>query len=240
MHSKISQFSPRRNRKGFTLVELLIVIAIILVLSSIIFAVVKRAKLGAEKTQTINTIKSVEIGLAAFQTEYGKPPVPDEILAAGTDLVIGDRGGPYSNAYIVAVLEGLGPNDTSVRFNFAGGEWRVETVNKKLEAYINFPRTQKKKNGVYDKIGDPAELELFDAWGNPLMIALNIPPFQTDFQQGVRDRRMFTNSLGEYSDTLPREENSVMWSYGKDGVKGSAADQGPNPSYKGSDDVISW
>jgi prepilin-type N-terminal cleavage/methylation domain-containing protein len=246
MSSKTSLFSSRRFRRditrrhGFTLVELLVVIAIILVLTTLIVAGVKRAMLGAQKTQTMNLMRSVNIGLTAFHTEYSKPPLPDQVIAAGTDIVLGERGGGYSNAYIVAVLEGLGPDDTAVRFNFAGGEWQVNAVNKKLEAYFTFPRVQEKKNGAYDRRGDASELELFDAWGNTLMIALNVPPFQTDSQQGVRDRLCYTNTLADYSDTAPREENHVIWSYGKDGAKGNASDQGGSPSFRGSDDVISW
>lgn len=240
MSSKTSLLSPRSHRTGFTLVELLIVIAIILVLSALTITGVKKAMLGAQKTQTQNLIRSVNIGLSAFHTEYGKPPLPDLVIAAGTDIVLGERGGAFSNAYIVAVLEGLGPDDTGVRFNFAGGEWQVNTVNKKLESYFTFPRVQQKKNGAYDQVGDASELELFDSWGNTLMIALNVPPFQVESQQGVRDKLLFTNNLANYSDSAPREENHVIWSYGKDGVKGNADRPGDTPPFRGSDDVISW
>jgi prepilin-type N-terminal cleavage/methylation domain-containing protein len=240
MFAKTSLTSSLRHRKGFTLVELLIVIAIILVLTVLIIAGVKKAMLGAHKTQTLNLIRSVNIGLTAFHTEYSKPPIPDEIIEAGADIVLGERGGSYSNAFIVAVLEGLGPEDTQVRFNFAGGEWQVNAVNKKLESYFTFPRVQKKKTGAYDKIGDPSELELFDAWGNTLMIGLNVPPFQAESQQGTKDRLLFTRDLANYSDTAPREENHVIWSYGKDAVKGDAQRMGDTPPFRGSDDVISW
>lgn len=246
MSSNISLIFSRRQRRdiahrqGFTLVELLVVIAIILVLSTFIIAGVKKAMLNAQKTQTLNLVRSVNIGLTAFHTEYSKPPLPDHIIAAGTDVVLGDRGGSNSNAYIVAVLEGLGPDDTAVRFNFAGGEWKVNAVNKKLEAYFTFPRVQQKKNGAYGVIGDSSELEMFDSWGNTLMVALNVPPFQVDSQQGVRDRLCFTNTLADYSDSSPREESHVIWSYGKDGVKGNGNNAGGSPSVRGSDDVISW
>ncbi len=239
MISKNPSPQPRKRSKGFTLVELLVVIAIILALSAIVLGVVKRAMLTAQKTSTTNTIRNLQTGLVAFQAEYNKPPLPDEVIAAGQDIVIGERGSPYSNAYIVAVLEGLGPDDINLNFSFGGGDWKVASVNKKLEAYTTFPRVDQKKNGAYNRMGDPAFLELFDSWENPLMIALNVPPYQTDFAQGTRDSRCYTNTLADYSDTAPRDENFAIWSYGKDGVKGTTK-SGGTPRFGGSDDVKSW
>jgi hypothetical protein len=50
-----------------------------------------------------------------------------------------------------------------------------------------------------------------------------------------------TLGLAVYSDTKPRNESYVIWTYGKDGKKGSEESKGKKlPPYRGSDDVVSW
>lgn len=113
-------------------------------------------------------------------------------------------------------------------------------MNPNFEEYIIFTRSPDKKNGVFEKEGDPLDGQLYDAWGRTLMIALNVPPYSTDKNNGLNDQWLDTTDLATYSDTFPREESFVTWSYGRDGVKGTAGKaQGSNP-YRGSDDVISW
>jgi prepilin-type N-terminal cleavage/methylation domain-containing protein len=222
-----------QSSKGFTLVELLVVIAIIVTLAAALIMGVRGAMLKAQKTQCLNTMRSVTTGLTAFSFDYGRPPIPTN--APPADIVFGKQGGSYRNDYIVAVLEG-----TEKSFNFEGVVWDVNLVNPKLEPYTQFERSPTKKNGVYELEGDPNSGLLYDPWQKTIMIGINVPPYVEDSAQGVRDKLMFTDGLADYPDTKPREEQFIIWSYGKDGVKGSAGKAVTNNPYKGSDDVISW
>lgn len=222
--------------RGFTLVELLVVIAIIAVLATLIFGSVRSAVLRAQKVRCTAAIREVNTGLQTFSADYMRPPIPVN-LQPGTlpDVVFGDPGGRYTNDYIVSVLEG---EDKS--FSFEGGDWNTRSTNPKLEEYIIFPRNLEKKNGVNNVQGDARFGQILDPWGNPLLIAINVPPFTNERSEGLNDKWMETYGLGVYPDSEPRVEPFVIWSYGRDAAKGTAGKPQASNRLSASDDVVSW
>ena len=58
----------RRRRRGFTLIELLVVISIIGVLIGLLLPAVQAARRAARRTQCLNNIRQVGLGLIQFQT----------------------------------------------------------------------------------------------------------------------------------------------------------------------------
>jgi hypothetical protein len=104
---------------------------------------------------------------------------------------------------------------------------------------VAFPFAPDKKGGVGD------DGKLYDPWGGEIMIAINvensIDSELEDFDNGKNDRRMHTWGLAEYTETKPREQAYVLWSYGKDKKKGkNAPSVNSVVSLQNSDDVISW
>lgn len=240
-NKKLLFYNPMKTKskfqkKGFTLVELLIVIAIIVSLAALIVAGTRKAILKSQKVSCLNTMRSVGAGLQAYISDRNVPPLPVALRTPeGIDTVFGSPTGQYPNDYLVAVLEG---EDKS--FTYGGDPWLTSEVNPNFEEYVKLARTPDKKNGVYDKPGDQLSGRLYDPWGRMLMIAVNVPPYIEVENGGKNDKLMFTDGLTTYPDTRPHEESFVIWSYGKDGVKGTA---GKNPAanpYRSSDDVISW
>jgi prepilin-type N-terminal cleavage/methylation domain-containing protein len=223
-------------RRGFTLVELLVVIAIMVVLATLVIAGVRNAILKAHKVRATGAIRELTTAMTAFSADYNRPPVPPEALAMNLpDVIFGRAGGSYTNDFVVAVLEG---QDRT--FSFDGGDWNTRTINPKLEEYMQFPRTMEKKNGVVNLTGDPLFGQILDPWGRPYMIAINVPPFSQERSNGVNDRWMETYGLAVYPDYEPRYEPFAVWTYGKDGVKGTAGKAAGVNRYQSSDDVGSW
>jgi prepilin-type N-terminal cleavage/methylation domain-containing protein len=58
------------RKRGFTLVELLTVIAIIAILASLLFPVFARAKAAAKQTQCISNLKQVGDSIAMYMSDY--------------------------------------------------------------------------------------------------------------------------------------------------------------------------
>lgn len=69
----MARFSSRTSR-AFTLIELLIVIAIIGILMALLFPAVNGAIDAARKAQAKNDVTQIATAVTAYETEYGKLP----------------------------------------------------------------------------------------------------------------------------------------------------------------------
>ena len=87
-----------KTRHGFTLIEMLVVVAIIMILAGLLLPVIKQAIEQGRRTRALAEIKQIETAWKEYKREYARyynPAVPDPILMD-------------SNA--VAVLSGLNTN----------------------------------------------------------------------------------------------------------------------------------
>ena len=64
----------RQNWRGFTLIEMLVVIVIIAILVALLFPAIKQAILKAEVAKAKTTILSIATAVKAFNSEYGYLP----------------------------------------------------------------------------------------------------------------------------------------------------------------------
>lgn len=220
--------------RGFTLVELLVVFSIVATLAVLGFLGSSRFIERGKKIQAMAQFRDFQIGLAMFEVDYQKPPIPESKQWDGYDTIYGNPNPLYHNGFLIATLVG-----ESKEFAYAGETFRVDDVNRLRQSYVQFPFKADNKGGV-GKDGN-----LYDPWGREVIVAVN--GFQgrnldlVDFREGKSDRRLHTWKLAEYTDTKPKDQAYVFWSYGKDGKKGrSAASPGSVVPYGGSDDVVSW
>jgi hypothetical protein len=184
-------------------------------------------------------IKDLRMGFESFASENGnRPLLPTERRDQGLDTVYGNKGGEFSTAIIVAVLGGKGDNPVP-----AVAEVDVKDFCRVESKYMAFKPTDKKANGV------GPDGVLYDPWGKPWIIAVNAKNAPNerlvDYNEttpGKNDAFLETGGLAVYADTAPREEDYVIWTYGKDGKMGSgeADRKKKRPLLKGSDDVTSW
>ena len=238
-----SQSTPHPGRirvsRGFTLVELLIVIAIVLVLAVLITAGTSRVIENSRKVKAMSQFRDFQVGIGLFEVDYQKPPIPKSKRDTGWDTIYGDPGGTYSTQFLVSALAGEDKDFPYIGENFSASE-----VNPRNESYMNFPYAPDNKSGV-GKDG-----RLYDPWGGEVIVAINgfkstnaddeLVDFNSS-EPGRNDRRLHTWGLAEYKETKPTDQAYVFWSYGKDKKKGKKAEGNQEVvPYFGSDDVISW
>ena len=63
------------RRRGFTLIELLVVIAVIAVLVALLLPAVQAAREAARRTQCVNNLKQIGLGMANYQTTHSGFPI---------------------------------------------------------------------------------------------------------------------------------------------------------------------
>jgi len=215
--------SPR-PRRGFTLVELLVTVAIIIVLAAIVTVASRRIILAAEKVTCQNVIRQIDISLATYETEWLRPPLPE--VKDTWDTILGDPDGLYSTKPLVAILTG----GDAVWEETDGNKFDMSALNPRKAVYLDPDLINDDQGGLH------SDGKLYDPWGRELMFAFNSKIQNREFARGAADRILHTWGLAEYTDTKPRYEKWIIWSYGKDGLIGR---NGAN-TFAGSDDVKSF
>lgn len=225
-----------QGSRGFTLVEALVAIAIIMVLAVLSIQMAGKFFEKAKRTQALAQFRDFKVGLTLFQSDYRQPPIPTTKRETGWDTIYGDPGGLYSNDFLLSALAG-----DNKEYPYMDESFSTSDVNPRGETYMTFPIAADKRNGR------GTDGKLYDPWGREVMVAINgflsnnPDDSLVDFNSGRNDRRLHTWGLAEYSETRPKEESFVFWSYGKDGMKGDGAtDNSAKVPLRGSDDVISW
>lgn len=229
--------SSRTAQKGFTLVELLVVIAIVATLAALSVLGANRFIDSGRKVQALAQFRDFATGMALFENDYTKPPIPQSKRDTGWDTIYGDPGGNYSTQFLVSALAGEDKD-----YPYKGESFSSKSANPRGDSYMVFPVANEKNRGGVGKDG-----RLYDPWGGEVMIAINGMKSNNSsdtlvpFNKGQNDLRLHTWGLAEYKETKPKEQSYVFWSYGKDKKKGkNGAGFGKVVPLSGSDDVISW
>ena len=101
----------RNKQKGFSLIELLIVVAIILIIAAIAIPNLLRAKIAANEASAVGSLRTINTASVAYSTTYGTYPTALSNLGPSTSptsttadlidsvLVTGTKSG-YSFSYV--------------------------------------------------------------------------------------------------------------------------------------------
>ena len=77
-----------RKRAGFTLVELLVTIAVMAILASLLGSSMAGARVAARRTVCINNLRELEIGVSLYVTDHGYYPHPSYLGSSSSGLVV--------------------------------------------------------------------------------------------------------------------------------------------------------
>lgn len=184
----MNQIQSQSHRRGFTLVELLVAIGIIMVLIGILLPALGTVSTKAKKTSTTATMNEFAKACDVFYTQFGYYPgiVPEAMLAAtvnppisGTEnALLHLMGGAIRNddpTYATATgneftfgttgTTGTGQVKIKINSNNIGRGPRIE--GKQYEPFFT-PKDAQLKIAV-GQVGQTLPLpDLLDAWGQPI------------------------------------------------------------------------
>jgi prepilin-type N-terminal cleavage/methylation domain-containing protein len=98
----------RRRNRGFSLMELLIVIAIILIIGTIALPKLNRARMYAQETAAIGAIRTLHQAQTQYYSQYGRfaanltelgPPASGAATAGAADLIANDLASGEKGGY---------------------------------------------------------------------------------------------------------------------------------------------
>jgi prepilin-type N-terminal cleavage/methylation domain-containing protein len=184
--------SPATRRHAFTLVEMLVVIAIIAILAAILLPVLAGAKKAALKKEAAMEISQIVGAIQQYDSVYGRFPVSSLAQSAAAALVPpGDftYGGTFTNGSGAAVLVYTAgyqtnnseviaslmdlvtfPNGTAtVNVNHQKNPQQTIFLNAKMSGYDPDPLKHLLPEGGVDITG-----VYRDPWGNPYVISMDL------------------------------------------------------------------
>jgi prepilin-type N-terminal cleavage/methylation domain-containing protein len=252
--------SSRRLRAGFTLVEMLVVIAIIAILASMLLPVLSKVRVSAQKAQAKLQMQDLVTDIIKYDSDYGRFPVSPAVQAAAGsgDFTYGgslfadniansvlpatDSVYTTNNSEVIAILMDITDTSvTAVNQNHQKNPQSTIFLNAKMTGDTN----------TWPGVG--SDLVYRDPWGNPYVITMDLNydeqcndafyTLQKVSQNGVNSQQGYNGLVNPdangMSDNFRYHGKVMVWSAGPDKkiVVGpaSGATSGVNK-----DNILSW
>ena len=181
------------NSKGFTLIELMVVIAVIAILSGVTFRLMSAAGLQKQRADTIAKMERIQNALSGYYAVYGMyPPVP---FYKGTDfstLGSNDMGDPKYGEEAAVLLSRTQPFMFGYPYAKELSEYIQETIRRSKELSARGVLDPHKALGALTLGSDDWEKNRVFCFG---VMSYLLPRVEMIGRSGGIDRQFFESAL---------------------------------------------
>jgi len=120
-----------RKNKGFSLIELLIVVAIILIIAAIAIPNLLRAKISANESSAVSSIRTINTAQISYESSYPTVGYAATVAALGPSTSTGCTTPSSANACLIdwIVSQATAPTSAKAGYYFGMGATTTNGVN---------------------------------------------------------------------------------------------------------------
>lgn len=133
-----------QEKKGFTLIELIIVISVITVLSTIVLAAMSQGRVKARDTQRISDLAQIQLALRVYKDSNGAYPVFDEGISIGKGSLFDIK---MKDFFPVIPSDPLGSFATTYEY-FYGSDVHCKALDNSKRYIVILARTMEKSSSA--------------------------------------------------------------------------------------------